>query len=73
MEHVYTGVRVAKPLYDKWHDLAAELGVSRNQVLSRLLAEAEVKSRPSVSVSLEKETRNAIAYQGQGEAGMSVN
>lgn len=52
MEHIYTGVRIAKPLHEKWQALAKELGVSRNAVISVLLEAAEVKSRPAVAIGL---------------------
>ncbi|MCB0111278.1 MAG: hypothetical protein KDE53_35390 [Caldilineaceae bacterium] len=49
-----TTVRVPDPLYDKWQNLSRQLGIPLNGVINVLLENAEVVSRPAVSVKVQR-------------------
>lgn len=55
-----TSVTVAPPIRERWQQIANSLGLTRSEALEVLIENAEIISRPEVSVKLQKNNRAGV-------------
>ena len=70
---VYTGFRLSDEHLDRAQKLAKQLGVSRNRLVGLLIENAEIKSQPVISTSVEQNKSTVSNFAGMNGAFVGSN